>query len=162
MGRMGVFAAKVERLLQRANSWFQEGDYATARQDYATILDADPQHILAQVGLAATLLRTGVTNEAIDKLNDALFIDPECEWAYVGPGSLSGPTFLRHRCCFGLAEVLGEPVEHPLHMIVEVGDRARSRSPVSAPRVLHPYGFLIQAYRIRPFCTVNVGRHCTF
>ena len=55
------------------------------------------------------------------------------------------PSLLRDRPRALIVEVLSEPVEHPLPMVVIVGDRARSSRSVPARRVVHPHDLLPEA-----------------
>jgi tetratricopeptide (TPR) repeat protein len=62
-----------------ANALVLDGNFAEARDLYASLVERFPANATFQCNLGVTLYRTGSTREAIDAFHRALAIDPNLE-----------------------------------------------------------------------------------
>jgi tetratricopeptide (TPR) repeat protein len=76
--------AKSEPLMTAAYAAYQRGDFAQSKQNYQQILQADPEHRGALLGLAALALRLKETGQARDLYLHLLERDPSDPLARVG------------------------------------------------------------------------------
>lgn len=63
-------------------SAWKSGDYQLAEQSFERALELDPDHVKSNLNLSRVLLDTGRPMDALDKIVDALAVDPESNDAY--------------------------------------------------------------------------------
>jgi superkiller protein 3 len=63
-------------------SAWKAGDYQLSEQAFERALELDSNHVKSHLNLSRVLLDTGRPMDALDRINDALAIDPESNAAY--------------------------------------------------------------------------------
>ncbi len=63
-------------------SAWKSGDYEVAEKAFERALELDPDHVKSNLNLSRVLLDRGRPMDALDRINDALSVDPESNAAY--------------------------------------------------------------------------------